>query len=344
VKVELFSEMASYDLVVLVTNTSLKLTMTVAQERKRATSKKPQQSFFKHWHERSWIRSKPMRKGPISGLPFSPDLVPLSTHPAISSDQQKWMSVLGYRLLAHLQFTTLLELNHVNPICSALAQGRAPISLTTEQRHDALKIYCDEGAHALFVETFSSQVEEHFGLNRAVIGRPNFDRVIEKIVSENATRLSPNLIRLFFVSISETLVTKVLKNVPHDPEVAPIVRAVIGDHADDEALHSAYFHNLFLQLWQNLATYEKEEMIQLLPQLVWAFLGPDHQFDYSVLRRLGFNAKDAEGILQEVYIPQEVGQGVRQAASPTLNMFEAAGIFDMPFAEHVFADAQLIQQ
>lgn len=117
------------------------------------------QSPFSRWDESSWIRNKPLRKDDIEGLPFSPDLVPLAAHPAIASDSAHWVTVLAYRLLAHLQFTTLLELSHVNPICSSLAQGRAPISLSTLQRNDALRIYCDEGGHALFVELFSTQIE-----------------------------------------------------------------------------------------------------------------------------------------------------------------------------------------
>lgn len=299
-------------------------------------------SPFSRWDESSWIRSKSIRKDSISGLPFSPDLVPLVSHQAITEDSNHWMTVLAYRLLAHLQFTTLLELNHVNPVCSTLAQGRAPISLTTEQRNDALRIYCDEAGHALFVELFSTQVAETFGLNRSVIGRPQFDRTLEKIITEHGTRLSPNLIKLFFVTVSETLVTKVLNNVPINPQVASVVRAVIGDHAADEALHSVYFRNLFPVLWNCLAPYEKEEIGQLLPQLVWAFLGPDRQLDYSILRRLGFNAKDAEGILEEVYVPGEVAQVVRQAASPTMKMFEAAGVFSIPAVEQFFADYELM--
>jgi len=299
-------------------------------------------SPFSRWNESSWIWSKPIREGAISGLPFSPDLVPLASHQAIAEDSNRWITVLAYRLLAHLQFTTLLELNHVNPVCSTLAQGRAPIFLTTQQRNDALRIYCDEGGHALFVELFSTQVEETFGLNRSVIGRPQFDRTLEKIIAEHQTQLSPNLIKLFFVAISETLVTKILNNVPHDPQVASVVRAVIGDHAADEALHSVYFRNLFPVLWNNLAPYEKEEIGQLLPQLVWAFLGPDRQVEYSILRRLGFNAQDAEGILKEVYVPGQVAQVVRQAASPTLKMFEAAGVFSMPAVEQFFADYELM--
>lgn len=97
-------------------------------------------------------------------------------------------------------------------------------------------------------------MEETFGLNRSVIGRLQFERILDKFVSEHQTRLSPNLIKLFFVAISETLVTKILNNVPHEPQVAPVVRAVIGDHAADEALHSVYFRNLFPVLWNNLAS------------------------------------------------------------------------------------------
>lgn len=300
------------------------------------------QSPFSRWDESSWIRNKPLREGGIKGLPFSPDLVPLAAHPAIASEPTHRETILAYRLLAHLQFTTLLELSHVNPVCSSLAQGRAPISLSTLQRNDALRIYCDEGGHALFIELFSTQVEEAFGINRAVIGRPQFDRIIEKIIAEHQSRLSPNLIKLFFVMISETLVTKILNSVPHDPQVAPIVRTVIGDHAADEALHSVYFRGLFPVLWQSLASYEQEEMGQLLPQLVWAFLSPDRQLEYSTLQHLGFNAKDSEGILEEVYIPSQIAQVVRQSANPTLKMFAAAGVFENPAIERVFADYELM--
>ena len=175
-----------------------------------------------------------------------------------------------------------------------------------------------------------------------MVGRSQFDRTLEQLLVEYQTRLSSNLIKLFFVSISETLVTKILYEIPHDPRVATAVRAVIGDHAADEALHSVYFRQLFPLLWHNLSAYEKEEMGRLLPRLVWAFLGPDRQLEYSVLRRLGFNAKDAEGILEEVYIPQQVAETVKQAATPTLKMFQQAGVFDNPVIEQIFADYELV--
>lgn len=305
-------------------------------------AQKSYRSPFTRWNESSWIRSKPIREDKFSGLPFSPNLVPLAAHHAIFEDSNCWMAVLAYRLLAHLQFTTLLELNHVNPVCSNLAQGQAPIALTTLQRNDALRIYCDEAGHALFVELFSTQVEETFGINHCALGLPQFELTLEKLISEHQTGLSPNLIKLFFVTISETLVTKVLNNVPRDERVASVVRAIVGDHAADEALHSIYFRNLFPLLWNNLSPSEKEEIGQLLPQLVWAFLGPDYQVDGRILKQLGFNAKDAQGILEEVYVPKQVAQAVKQAASPTLKMFEAAGVFSIPAVEQAFANYELV--
>ncbi|MEO1765043.1 MAG: diiron oxygenase [Cyanobacteria bacterium J06629_18] len=305
-------------------------------------SSEQESKLFSRWNEKSWIRSKPMRQDEIVGLPFSPNLVPLANHSAISQDNNLWMTVLAYRLLAHLQFTTLLELNHVNPVCSVLSLGSAPIDLNVQQRNDALKIYCDEGGHALFVELFSTQVIETFSLGDSVLGRPIFEKVIETIIAENQTILSPDLIKLFFVTISETLVTKVLKQVPSDPKVANVVRDVIGDHAADEALHGAYFQALFPLLWQNLSSLEKQEMIKILPRLVWAFLGPDYDVEYNVLKSLNFTDVDAKGILQEVFVPNEVASGVKQAASPTLRMFEKAGVFEVSGAFQIFADYQLI--
>ncbi len=304
--------------------------------------KQSARSPFSRWDELSWIRSKPIRKDSISGLPFSPKLVPLSSHQAIAKYSNAWMTILAYRLLTHLQFTTQLELNYVNPVCSALVQEQTPISLTIEQRNDALRIYCDEGGHALFVELLSTQVEETFGINRSIIGCTQFHRTLGKIIAEHQPRLSPNLIKLFFVTISETLVTNVLNNIPDDPQVASVVCAVISDHAADEALHSVYFRNLFPLLWNSLAPVEKEEIGQLLPQLIWAFLEPERQPEYNVLRGLGFDAKDAEDILEEVYMPEQVTQAVRQTARPTLKMFEAAGVFSIPAVKQCFMDYELI--
>lgn len=299
-------------------------------------------SPFERWDDVSWIRSRPIRQGKITGLPFSPDLMPLASHPAIEKDSERWLQVLAYKLLGYLKFTTLLELNYVNPITAALAAGRAPFKVTAQQRSDALRVYCDEAGHALFTEELAMQVQETFGLHPSMLGRPRMELVLEKILEENKSELSPHLIKLFFVAISETLISKYLNSLPHDKNVDPLVREVVADHADDEAKHNIYYRNLFPILWDNLTCYEKEEIGKLLPKLVCAFLGPDKEFEYRVLRQIGFNQNDAKGILLEVYIPSEVASSVKKAASPTLKMFEDAGVFEIAAVEQVFADYEYI--
>src|SRR6185436_551746 len=100
---------------------------------------------FNRWESSSWIRNKPVRTGDFDGLPFASSLVPLAEHRLIRENEPARLRLLAYRLLAHLQFTTLLELRHINPVCASLVNGEGLWELTSEQRNDALRIYCDEG-------------------------------------------------------------------------------------------------------------------------------------------------------------------------------------------------------
>lgn len=297
---------------------------------------------FRRWEDHSWIRSKPVRRGPLEGLPFPEDLVPLAMHPEIASDPVRKHRALAYRLLAHLQFTTVLELCHVNPACCALVRGEAPVPLSMAQRNDALRIYCDEGGHALFVELLSEQVEATYQIRRETVGRPRFDVVLASLLEEHRGEIPERLIRLFFVAVSETLVTKILRDIPDDPTVAPVVRGVIGDHAADEAQHSAFFRWYFPQLWSSLGAREREAVGRLLPRLVWTFLGPDRGYEANVLVALGVDEGRARRVLEETYAPAEVARGVRKAAQPTLTMFQNAGVLESAAVREAFAEAELL--
>lgn len=296
---------------------------------------------FRLWNEQSWIRSKPVRDEGLGGLPFSPELVPLAQHARVAGEPGVQARALAYRLLAHLQFTTLLELRHINPACALLVEGRAPVALSEEQRQDALRIYCDEAGHALFVEILSTQVEEHFGVRRGVLGRPRFDSLLEELIDEQRGALSEGLIRLLFASVSETLITQVLRDIPGDPRVGPAVRAVIGDHADDEARHSAFFRWYFDKLWTSLELPQQERAAAVLPRLLWTFLGPDPALDAGVLGSLGFGAEEARDIVGEIYPRAQVSEAVRRAAAPTLSLFERAGVFSSRRAQDAFAEHHL---
>ncbi|NEO31490.1 MAG: diiron oxygenase [Symploca sp. SIO3C6] len=299
-------------------------------------------SPFANWSQESWIRSRSLRQGEITGLPFSPELMPLAAHSAIASDQDMWLKVLAYKLFSYLRFTTLLELNHVNPITADIASGRAPCKVTTQERQDAFRIYCDEAGHGLFTEELALQVQKTFDLHHSMLGRPRMELELEAILEQNKGQLSEKLIQLFFVSISETLITKYLTVLPHDTKVDSLVRAVVKDHADDEAKHHLFYRHLFGRIWNSITCYEKEEMGKILPRFVNAFLGPDQEFEYRILRQVGFNQADARGILEEVYVPSEVAKSVKKAAVPTLKMFKDANVFEIKAVEQSFEDYEYI--
>jgi hypothetical protein len=141
--------------------------------------------------------------------------------------------------------------------------------------------------------------------------------------------------------VSETLVTKILRDIPRDPRVAPLVREVIGDHARDEGTHSVYFHWLFPKAWERLPKSQQELLGQLLPRFLEAFLAPDISGEARVLQALGLDDDERQRVLAETYDPSSVRQAVRAAAQPTLRLFEGAGVFDQPSVAEAFLNRGL---
>jgi hypothetical protein len=302
-------------------------------------------SLFSRWDDESWIRRKPFREPPTGALPFSPDLVPLARHPAVvSAAPDAGLKVLGYRLLAHLEFTAHLEIDYVNPACAALAMGRCHVAMDEAARLDLLKIYCDEGGHALFVRAFAQTAAACYELDREVVGRPQFEVVMDRIIARYGTEVDPQVLGLFFCAVSETLVSRVLFGIPKDPQVDRAVRDVLHDHAMDERLHGAFFRRIFPVLWRGLSQRERDVLGQVLPEFVWTFLGPDRRLEGAVLRSFGFDQAEAAGILMEVYPPGDVGASVRHEAGPTLHMFAEAGIFEASVARDAFHRYQLLDE
>ena len=123
--------------------------------------------------------------------------------------------------------------------------------------------------------------------------------------------------------------------------VAHAVRQVIGDHCADEAQHAIFFRGLFGKVWNALDENQKEHVGQLLPQLVWTFLGPDHGLERNILLSFGFTEAEAKGILEEVYPPGDAGESIREAAWQTISMFKRTGMFDIPSVRQAFADFEL---
>jgi hypothetical protein len=298
---------------------------------------------LRNWETFSWIRSKPVQDGSYDGQPFPKRLVPIAADPRITAHPGLDQVVLAYRLLSHLHFTTLLELAHVNPVCQELAMGQSPVTLTTTEKNDALRIYCDEGGHALFVELLATRIESMYGVDRKILGRPEFDERMASLLAAHSNPADNTLLKHFFVTVSETLVTRILREIPYDVSVAPVVRSTIGDHAADEACHSVFFRWYFPRLWEALSAREQSVVSQALPEFIWAFLAPDFGVDARILKQLGFDTATTAQMLQDAHPPASITASIRHAARPTLDMMRTAGVFELPEARDRFREMGLLE-
>ncbi|MFD8811085.1 diiron oxygenase [Streptomyces sp. NPDC059627] len=287
-------------------------------------------SRFEHWDAAAWVRSKPRRTDAfVPGVHyFSPDLCPALRHPAVPSYSRE--RLLIHHLYLYLEFTVRLETGPVNEVCLLLRSPDFLPWLDSRMKDDALRIYTDEAGHAEMSHTLLASVRDRTGV-RPVPHEPHFLRELAALCS--GTGLDPSLVKLFFVIVSETLITASLNRLPGDSRVQEQVRGLAIDHAADEGRHYAYFRELFEHLWPRLDPLVRQRIGVLLPRMMSAFLGTDEPALTAVLADC--DVADPASVAAEVACARETLDSIREGARPTLRMFRRVGMFD----DAVIADA-----
>ncbi|OUC79303.1 diiron oxygenase, partial [Streptomyces swartbergensis] len=269
-------------------------------------------SPFARWSERATVRRAPRRElsAPSSDASryFSPDLVPVARHPLIAHLRPELFdAVLVQHLYRYLDFTAKLETLVVNRTALGIAQGSVGVGLPEEMRFDAYKIYCDEAYHALFSVDLMRQVRDTTGIAPVLPDQPYFLRRLEEIQQELPPQTRA-LAELLFVTVSETLISASLAELPVDSEIVPAVRETIRDHAADEGRHHVYFAAFLRYLWAALDPMARREAA-----LIAAFLQPDTDAVRAELLGYGLTRDDAEQVLAEVYDERTVAAHTRAA-------------------------------
>jgi len=284
-------------------------------------------SAFGNWDQRASVRVKPRRD--LASCPhrvyFPPELVPAVRHPLVTAlGQDARHRLLVQRLYDYLHFTSELETLAVIPVAIRISRGQAGLSLPEPARRDAFKIVTDEAWHAQFSFELMAQVEAASGVPRREAGAPLFATRLATIRSA----LGPDLLGaedLLFAVVSETLISAILADLPHDRRLPPAVRDLVADHAEDEGRHHAYFRIVLKHFWHALDPAHRREVGPLLPRIVLAFLEPDHRTLHRALRDAGLTSAEADQVLAESYPPAAVRQSARAAASTTIRYFAEAG-------------------
>ena len=292
-------------------------------------------SKLRNWYEEAGVRKFERRlinTEEIKGkLFFTPELVPISLHPKILSEDSIRREVLLYHLLTYINFTNVLEHEMVNTVTKKIAQERTFYRVPQEMKLDAYKIYCDEAYHALFSEDVYQQLEQlseyDFNFNGRRF-RPSFEQKYYDIVM-NLHGKDLQLAETLFVIVSETLITKTLVKVPKDNRVLTIVRDMMNDHAQDEAKHHDFFSQLLLILWSHFSKREKDFTLEFVPIFINLFLLPDIQSYKHGLSCLGLSEENIKIIITESYNDEAVNDAFFKSANPTIKLFRRLGVHDL---------------
>jgi P-aminobenzoate N-oxygenase AurF len=289
------------------------------------------QSRFREWDEKSWVRSKPHQLAPFDlSLDFYSEPVSvLFSHPAVqAAPGEVRAKLLVLQLYAYLEFTVWLELGPVNEVCDLLRRPDFLPWLPSQMKDDALKIYVDEGGHAEMSHALTVATEEATGVKPLKV-EPAFLGTLDRLIAEEEPEFH-SLIKLFFVIISETLITGTLLTLPRDERVQVAVRDLAADHANDEGRHHAYFRQVFEYIWPRLPYETKLKVGVILPDMILAFLNPDVNTLTQMLAQFSETFPLPGKIVREIVDSDATAEAIKKAASPTLKMLDANHVFDYP--------------
>jgi P-aminobenzoate N-oxygenase AurF len=301
------------------------------------------------WQTKASVRNLPNRlilaEENEQGKVFFPvSLVPIVQHKKVldlgESAVQKLL-VLG--LYEYLNFTTILELGLVSPVIEKIALRQLGFDLPRCMHHDAIKIMTDEGYHAYQSDDMIQQVEAVTGIDYSFPKSPLLFYRLKMILDKIPLR-HHDLTKLFFVIISETLISSILSTVPKDKTVISAVREIVADHASDEARHHAFFADLLQYLYPLLSEEEKSIIEPILPSLICTFLEPDLSSPKTWLTNLSLSTEDIDQIINDSYPSEHIAAHIRKVAAPTLRLFRETKVLDNSATLDAFYQSNLITE
>ncbi|MEW1758365.1 diiron oxygenase [Streptomyces cyaneofuscatus] len=296
-----------------------------------ATNSHQYRSSFSSWENRASVRVKPRRlleELETGKVFFPPELVPALYHPLVREhDEEVIQGLLLQRLYIYLDFTADLEQLVVSPVTQLISRRRSGFELPEEMLRDSYKICTDEAWHAQFSDDLHGQLRTATKALPCTARQPYFLSRLEVLKAELGPSLKP-LADLFFTVVSETLISSILSGIPKDQRVCTAVRETIADHAEDEGRHHAYFVRFFEYAWPQLTPGQRDLIGCLLPEFTVAFLRPDVDATFDMLRFTGMDSESVRGVIEETYPEARLQADMRAAAASTLRLFERNGVFE----------------
>ncbi|MGE8059635.1 diiron oxygenase [Pseudomonas sp. NPDC089547] len=284
-------------------------------------------TLFRNWDSSSAVRSRPYAyqftqedfAQTEPSLWFPAALSSALTHDSVKSLPKKELLLVHAHHLVHfMDYTTTLEMAHVNEAVRCIVAGNLNKYFENEEHHVALKLYADEAYHALFSKDIADQVAKHFNLMRTKSTRiEGLDFILEQSPPDLKC-----LTRFCIGFASETLITRELLKLSTGALVAPVTN-MLRDHLYDEGRHAIFFSECFSQLWRQISKIERDYVAKILPKVLAAFCQPDLPF-----LRMVFKTRPALG--DEVSAFALANQAVRmmEICKPTLLAIQRTDLLD----------------
>src|SRR5262249_36405683 len=206
---------------------------------------------------------------------FPPELVPGIGHRLVDKlGNEAARRLMMRKLESYNAFTEKLEYKAVMAAAIKLAQNPQAFGLS-EQAGGEGRLLANAGSHHAYVAIeLIKQIPEFSELPLLIFSQPRFLRGLEELENSLPTEFADDLL-IAFVSISETLITSILRGIPRDPRVVSAVRNTVRDHFIDEARHHSYFVYVVHQHWASSTPDRREILGPLYARLIRLFLNPD---------------------------------------------------------------------
>lgn len=300
-------------------------------------------SKFDRWERCASVRSRPPRT--VTGddtMYFPPELFPPTSHPLVADREVDVAArLLVHRFYAYMDFTIVLEQFAVIPVCTHISRNRLGIPVPIRICEDAFKINTDESWHAQFSFDVMRQVELRTGVPVSLPDMPQF--VVR--INEIRRRLDPDLHgvdRLIFAIVSETLISALLSELPKDRRLPAGIRELIGDHAEDEKRHHAFFADLLHHVWPALSRDQRGRLGPWIPELIFAFLEPDYLATRYALHEVGLAPPEIDQVMTESYPADAVSRSICAGARATVKHFSRVGALSDAATMEAFDSAGLL--
>ena len=301
------------------------------------------QSPFEDWYTYSTVH-KPLPDFTCeAGLVlFPPELVPGIGHQLVDKlGNDAARHLMMRKLESYNAFTEKLEYRAVMAAAIKIAQNPQAFGLSEQAGREARLIVTDESHHAYVAVELIKQISGFSELPPLTPSEPHFLRGLEELERSLPTEFADDLL-IAFVSISETLITSILRGIPRDPRVVSAVRNTVRDHCIDEARHHSYFVYVVHQHWASITLDRREILGPLYARLIRLFLDPDLNVCRAWLLEAGLDPNDARIVLRDYYSPERIAASLRADSFPTLKLMQRVGVLDHPKARPAFVEQKLI--